>query len=101
YKSDSRSWRKPCMKNIIRPSYSALCRFATATAIVVLASWFGRAATVTAQELATPTPSPADQTEAGEAQPVIVSATRIDIPLTESPATVSVVTSEDIEQKQI
>jgi len=36
-----------------------------------------------------------------EAEPVVVSATRFDIPLDQSPASVSVITSEDIEQKQI
>jgi len=41
-----------------------------------------------------------DQEEA-EAEPVIVSATRTDIPLDQSPASVSVISSEDIEQKQI
>jgi len=46
---------------------------------------------------ASPTPS-VGEAEAGE---VIVSATRFDIPLDQSPASVSVITSEDIEQKQI
>ena len=32
---------------------------------------------------------------------VVVSATRFDIPLDQSPASVSVITSEDLEQKQI
>jgi vitamin B12 transporter len=36
-----------------------------------------------------------------ESEPVIVSATRFDIPLDQSPASVSVVTSDDIEAKQI
>jgi vitamin B12 transporter len=44
-----------------------------------------------------PTPSP---TEA-EAEQVVVSATRFDIPLDQSPASVSVISSEDLEQKQI
>ncbi|PYJ73643.1 MAG: hypothetical protein DME75_00945 [Verrucomicrobia bacterium] len=39
--------------------------------------------------------------ETVEAEPVVVSATRFDIPLDQSPATVSVITSEDLEQKQI
>src|SRR5205807_5381217 len=34
-------------------------------------------------------------------QPIIISATRIDIPLNQSPASVSLVTSQDIEEKQI
>ena len=46
---------------------------------------------------ASPTPSPGE----AEAQQVVVSATRFDIPLDQSPASVSVISSEDIEQKQI
>ncbi len=42
----------------------------------------------------------ADQSEA-ETEPVVVSATRTDIPLDQSPASVSVIDSQDIEQKQI
>ena len=42
----------------------------------------------------------ADQPEA-EAEPVVVSATRTDIPLDQSPASVSVINSEDLDQKQI
>src|SRR5437016_5887934 len=45
----------------------------------------------------TPIPSPVE----AEAEQVIVSATRFDIPLDQSPASVSVITSEDFEQKQI
>jgi len=48
-----------------------------------------------AQE-ASPTPSPGE----AEAEQVVVSATRFDIPLDQSPASVSVIGSEDIEQKQ-
>ena len=44
-----------------------------------------------------PTPSPGE----AEAEQVVVSATRFDIPLDQSPASVSVISSEDIEQKQI
>ena len=44
-----------------------------------------------------PTPSPSE----AEAEQVVVSATRFDIPLDQSPASVSVISSEDIEQKQI
>jgi vitamin B12 transporter len=44
--------------------------------------------------------SPIDQPEA-EAEPVIVSATRFDVPLDQSPASVSVITSQDLEAKQI
>ena len=46
---------------------------------------------------ASPTPSPGE----AEAAQVIVSATRFDIPLDQSPASVSVISSEDLEQKQI
>jgi vitamin B12 transporter len=46
---------------------------------------------------ASPTPSPSE----AEAEPVVVSATRFDIPLDQSPASVSVISSEDLEQKQI
>jgi vitamin B12 transporter len=44
-----------------------------------------------------PTPSPSEAT----AEAVVVTATRTEIPEGESPASVSVITSEDIEQKQI
>src|SRR6266403_1803067 len=49
-----------------------------------------------AQE-ASPTPSPGE----AEVEQVVVSATRFDIPLDQSPASVSVISSEDLEQKQI
>ena len=49
-----------------------------------------------AQE-ATPTASPGE----AEVESVVVSATRFDIPLDQSPATVTVISSEDIEEKQI
>jgi vitamin B12 transporter len=42
-----------------------------------------------------------DGEEAAQSEPVVVSATRFDIPLDQSPASVSVISSEDIEQKQI
>src|SRR2546426_6733717 len=42
-----------------------------------------------------------DQEETAEAEPVVVSATRFDIPLDQSPASVSVIDSQDIEHKQI
>src|SRR5438128_1331487 len=44
-----------------------------------------------------PTPSPSE----AEAEQVVVSATRFDIPLDQSPASVSVISSEELEQKQI
>ncbi|PYK37105.1 MAG: hypothetical protein DME60_12875 [Verrucomicrobia bacterium] len=46
---------------------------------------------------ASPTPSPSE----AESEAVVVSATRFDIPLDQSPASVSVISSEDLEQKQI
>jgi vitamin B12 transporter len=46
---------------------------------------------------ATPTPSPIEM----EAESIVVSATRFDIPLELSPASVSVINAEDFEQKQI
>src|SRR5713101_628504 len=42
-----------------------------------------------------------EQEQTAEAETVVVYATRFDIPLDQSPATVSVITSEDLEQKQI
>jgi vitamin B12 transporter len=44
-----------------------------------------------------PTPSPSEM----EAEPIVVTATRFDIPLDLSPASVSVINSEDFEEKQI
>jgi vitamin B12 transporter len=58
---------------------------------VCLTTW-----TCHAQE-ATPTPSPAEV----EVESVVVSATRFDIPLDQSPASASVISSEELEQKQI
>src|SRR5881396_1485306 len=43
----------------------------------------------------------ADGDQLPEAEPVVVSATRFDIPLDQSPASVSVISSQDIDQKQI
>ena len=59
--------------------------------------WLTIAPLVGRGQEASPTPS-MGEAEAGE---VIVSATRFDIPLDQSPASVSVIMSEDIEQKQI
>jgi vitamin B12 transporter len=41
-----------------------------------------------------------DQEEAAQSEPVVVSATRTEIPLDQSPASVSVIDSEDIDHKQ-
>jgi len=43
----------------------------------------------------------ADGDQLPEAAPVVVSATRFDIPLDQSPASVSVIDSQEIENKQI
>ena len=40
-------------------------------------------------------------TAAPESEPIVITATRTDIPLNQSPASVSLVTSQDIEEKQI
>jgi vitamin B12 transporter len=45
--------------------------------------------------------SPTSDQQESEAEPIVVSATRFGIPLDQSPASVSVVSSEDVEQKQI
>jgi vitamin B12 transporter len=45
--------------------------------------------------------STTDQEEAAQSEPIVVSATRFDIPLDQSPTSISVVDSQDIEQKQI
>jgi outer membrane receptor for ferric coprogen and ferric-rhodotorulic acid len=42
-----------------------------------------------------------DQEEVAESESIVVSATRTDIPLDQSPASVSVIPSEDLDQKQI
>jgi len=55
------------------------------------------AAVVCHAQEATPTPSPSE----AEAESVVVSATRFDIPLDQSPASASVISSEELEQKQI
>jgi len=42
-----------------------------------------------------------DREETAESEAVVVSATRFDIPLDQSPASISVISSDDLEQKQI
>src|SRR5947207_15206413 len=42
-----------------------------------------------------------DQEETAESEAVVVSATRFDIPLDQSPTSVSVISSDDLEQKQV
>jgi vitamin B12 transporter len=53
-----------------------------------------------AQDAASISPD-GDQLPEATAEPVVVSATRFDIPLDQSPASVSVISSQDLEQKQI
>src|SRR5437764_856501 len=65
--------------------------------IVVIVVLFVFAQIVCHAQETTPTPSPNE----AEAESVVVSATRFDIPLDQSPSSVSVITSQDIEQKQI
>ena len=62
----------------------------------VLFSLFSAASAMRAQDAVRST-----VTDQEEAEPVIVSATRTDIPLDQSPASVSLISSDDLEQKQI
>jgi len=64
---------------------------------ITIAALFVFAQIVCHAQETTPTPSPNE----AEAESVVVSATRFDIPLDQSPSSVSVITSQDIEQKQI
>jgi len=64
---------------------------------IALASLFALAHTVCHAQEATPTPSPGE----ADVESVVVSATRFDIPLDQSPASASVISSEELEQKQI
>jgi vitamin B12 transporter len=64
---------------------------------IVFAALFVFAQVVCHAQEPTPTPSPIE----AETESVIVSATRFDIPLDQSPSSVSVITSQDIEQKQL
>src|SRR5881409_267899 len=65
----------------------------------VVFSLVSAAYSLRAQDAVTSTST--DQEKTAESEPVVVSATRFDIPLDQSPASVSVITSEDIEMKQI
>ena len=58
------------------------------------AFWFISALTLQAQS------NPSEQDRTAESSPIIVSATRTDIPLDQSPASASVIDSEEIEHKQ-
>src|SRR3989442_390796 len=70
---------------------------ATAGVIATVMSLFSAAALL-AQDAVTST---SDVDTEAEAEAVIVSATRTDIPLDQSPAGVSVISSDEFEQKQI
>ena len=87
-------WRRP--RNPQKLSGNMLDRAGNMPALPVALVTFLIASTCLAQE-ASPTPSPGE----AEAEQVVVSATRFDIPLDQSPASVSVISSEDLEQKQI
>ena len=65
----------------------------------VLVSLMSAAFSVRAQDVFRSTSADGDQLP--EAEPVVVSATRSDIPLDRSPASVSVISSQDIDNKQI
>src|SRR5437899_9659667 len=65
----------------------------------VLFSLMSAAFSVRAQDAVRSTTT--DQEEAAESEPVVVSATRFDIPLDQSPASVSVIDSQDIDAKQL
>src|SRR5712692_1805090 len=64
----------------------------------VIFSLMSAASAMRAQEAVRST---TDQEEAVQSEPVVVSATRTDIPLDQSPASVSVISSEDLDHKQI
>ncbi len=65
----------------------------------VVASLMSAASAMRAQDAVRSTST--DQEQAAESEPVVVSATRTGIPLDQSPASVSVISSDDLEQKQI
>jgi len=66
---------------------------------VVLVSLMSAVFSIRAQDAVPSTSADGDQLP--EAEPVVVSATRTDIPLDQSPASVSVIDSQDIDHKQI
>src|SRR5437867_2614879 len=87
-------WRHP--RNAQKLSGNMPDRAGNMPALPVALVTFLTASPCVAQETAS-TPSPGE----AEAEQVVVSATRFDIPLDQSPASVSVISSEDLEQKQI
>jgi vitamin B12 transporter len=95
--SRSRTYRKTVFagrqnQHARRARYPDTCgraRSRNAIALLVIA-----VATICHGQDPSPTPSP-------ESEAIIITATRTDIPLDQSPASVSVVTSQDIEERQI
>ncbi|PYJ74997.1 MAG: hypothetical protein DME77_10300 [Verrucomicrobia bacterium] len=65
----------------------------------VIVSLISAASAMRAQDAVRSTST--DREETAESEAVVVSATRFDIPLDQSPASVSVISSDDLEQKQI
>src|SRR5438067_5043394 len=65
----------------------------------VIVSLISRACAMRAQDAVRSTST--DREETAESEAVVVSATRFDIPLDQSPASISVISSDDLEQKQI
>jgi hypothetical protein len=76
------------------PQRTRRARYATGFAALFI---FAPLVCLGQQVTPSPTPSPGEL----EAEAIVVTATRFDIPLELSPASASVITSEDFEQKQI
>nr|MDQ3315515.1 TonB-dependent receptor plug domain-containing protein [Verrucomicrobiota bacterium] len=69
--------------------------------LLLLAFWLLAARLCSAQEAATSTLRAAELEPLSEIEEIVVTATRLAIPADQSPATVSVVTAQEIEQRQI
>lgn len=89
------------MKNKYRP-WNTVPRCADRARVIVgNLVWLSLAAAAYSQEpTLSPSPSASAEREV-QAEQVVVSATRTDIPIVQSPATASVLTSEDMEHEQI
>src|SRR5438067_6093693 len=90
-----KNFRKPVMarrhhQHARRVRYPELYRDAREQIAICLLLFL--ATSICYAQYASPTP---------ESEPIVVTATRTDIPLDQSPASISVVTSQDIEEKQI
>jgi vitamin B12 transporter len=83
-------WNKPL-------SHAGMCRRVTFSSLLFAVLAIAPFCSSSAQQ-ASPSPSPASQM--AEAEPVVVSATRVDIPLDQSPAAVSIIDASDMEEKQ-